>query len=134
MKKITNFSQLSSAEFDVLRKEIDLALQSVGVKYNITLKTGNCRYTNTNASIKIEACIISELGESLNREVQDFKDHCTLFGLKLSDLGRTFNQGRKTYKIVGIRMSAKRYPIVIEDINTGKKVACTESLIKQNLK
>ena len=40
---------------------------------------------------------------------------------KKSDFGRKFKQGREDYKIVGLSMNAKKYPIIIEQLGTGKR-------------
>ena len=56
----------------------------------------------------------------------DFTMYCGLYGMKPEDYGRTFLNGGKTYKVVGLNVRKVRYPITAVEIATGKTVHFTK--------
>jgi hypothetical protein len=51
---------------------------------------------------------------------EDFKRHASRYGLKPTDLGRTFRQRRSVFTIIGLVPSRPKYPITVENQN-GKR-------------
>ena len=58
-----------------------------------------------------------------SREQEEFEAYARLFGLKPEDWGRTFEVGDVAYKIVGLRLKARKAPIIVERADNGKLYA-----------
>ena len=101
--------------FDKVEKEIEEEL-------NIKFKVGNISYSNEYATIKLEASDIGENGEALSKEAISFQKLAEFYGLKASDLGKTFKVMGNTYKIVGLKPRSKKYPILVQKGNSTYKM------------
>ena len=128
MSKIKEFSKTN---LNSVRRDIDIALASVEKEYGITLKLGNIRFSGTSFTTKVSADVKPTNGKSLGET--KFNANCVLYGLKKSDFGKTFTEGRKTYTITGINTRSKRYPIECQCLTNGKGIRFTASLIREIL-
>lgn len=92
--------------------DISKALESVGVKYGIKIENGRCQYSDNNFTMKLEASRVNSDGTVETKEVSDFKKNCQHYGLKISDLGKTFVSNGQTYVLSGLNTRAKSMPIM----------------------
>lgn len=51
---------------------------------------------------------------------KEFAQSCFVFGLKPEHYGAEFTTNGTTYKIVGLKPRSPKYPILAEDVKTGK--------------
>ncbi len=63
---------------------------------------------------------------------EDFKRLATHYGLKPSDLGKTFTQRRSIFKVIGLVASRPKYPILVEN-QKGKRYKFPASKVKMLL-
>ena len=73
---------------------------------------GNCRYTETDATFKLEVSAISEDGEVLTAEAQAFRRNASLYGLEPDDLGMEFSSRGEAFTLIGLRPRSRKYPMV----------------------
>ena len=113
-----------------LRKDINEALKAIAEKHNISISLGKCSFTNQCAEFKLDASIITEDGV-MTKEASDFLRCSFKYGLDDSDLFKVFkgNDG-KDYKLVGANINARKAPLVIQDIVTGKEYKCMTGFIR----
>ena len=99
---------------DVLSDEgierLDLDGQLDG--YKITI--GRCTFGATSASFKVEIAEVDESGMAITQQAQDFIDLADSYGLKAGDLGVAFRHGGEVFKIVGLSVRSRKYPILME--------------------
>lgn len=99
-------------------KRLKVSLQQVldragkDLKYKFTLGAGRF---GTSASFKLEC--VPEGADSTAE--QQFKRHCAAYGLKPTDLGKTFRSHGKTFKIVGLEPRRPKFPVIAEYLGTG---------------
>jgi len=114
---------------DLLRSEINEAIQAVADKHGVSLKASKGAYSNgTHGSVSIEVATIDPGGMVQDRAAADFRNMASFFGFQPDDLGKTFTtpQG-KTYTIVGLRPNARKTPIVARSAE-GKDYVFPESI------
>ena len=103
------------------REHIDKALAAVGEELGVNLQLGNCRYTpGESFTFKLEGLALGEDGKAVSKEASDFVMLATSFGLKPEDLGKEFVSRGETFKITGLNLKAKKYPIQAEMLSNGK--------------
>jgi len=116
-----------------LRAEINTEIEKVGQKYGISLRVGNASFTPETFTFKLEGGLIVN-GIAIDRDRQAFKANALYLGLAPNDLGREFNFQGNVYKIVGLKPSSKKYPVVGLNIATGKKFKFAVADVKALLK
>jgi len=101
--------------------EIDVALEGIGKKYNLQLKTRRTYgYTDKNFRVEVEGVVV-ENGVAETREAQCYKQLATHYGLDPNDLYKEFISRGRRFKIMGLKPKNFRYPVVVEELPTGKR-------------
>jgi hypothetical protein len=122
-----NFSKDNLPE---LRKDINEALKAIAEKHNISIALSKCSFTSECAEFKLNASIITEDGV-MTKEASDFLRCAFKYGLDDSDLFKVFKGiDGKDYKLVGANINARKAPLVIQDIVTGKEYKAPKDFIR----
>ena len=111
-------------EFDrpsikTLRKDIDNALKSVADKHGLSLQLGNIRFNEHSFTGKLEARVTENPGEPTM--ATDFKALSMSYGIPASYLHSIVTLNGKRYKIVGLKPRNRKYPIICEKTDNGKR-------------
>lgn len=132
MSKIKNFDRTN---IQALRPPIEDALKNLATKYGISVKLGNASFSPSSVTFKLELATISADGLVCSKEVQDFKNYASMFGLKPDDLGKTFKDiNGEVYTIVGAKLHSQKYPILVESASSGKRFKFPERRVQLGLK
>lgn len=121
-----------------IRKTIqDLLSDADGVfkdQFRVTVKLGNASFGMNNATLKIEIADLTDTGEAITREAEDFKRCAIKWGLSPDDLGEVFINpyDGKTYTIIGARTRSQKYPILGKQTN-GKVYKLSHIMVKSAL-
>ena len=105
-----------------LRPEIGAALATVAEKHGIKLTLGNATYDSYSFKYQLQGAVLeTENGQSAAQA--EYDRYSSLFGLKDVPFGLEFERqgrtGMRHFKIVGLSVKAKKYPLLCEDLNTG---------------
>lgn len=105
---------------EAIRPEINAALEAVGKKHGVSLKTGSCSYDADTATFKLLVMRLDEDGSAVTPEAADFKKYCGTYGLKPEHLNKSFQiPGGKKMTIVGLKTRATKNTIVVRDAAGG---------------
>jgi hypothetical protein len=99
---------------DRLSAAVRDALIRVGVDHGLVVHVGRITYSENNIHFDVEAMRVDPSGVPLGRDAEEFLRRAEDFGLKASDLGRTFGDGHKL-KIAGLRPRRKD-PVICHEI------------------
>lgn len=117
-----------------LRVEIEAILSPLAVKYGIGVHVGDCRFTSTTATFKLDVAVANEGGQVVTKEAEDFKRHALAFGLHPEDLGREFTSfSGERYIITGLKLSMRKYPVIGQRVDTGKSYKFPAHMVVQAL-
>jgi len=94
-----------------LQEHLDQFAKNHG--FRITL--GRATFTDKLAEFKVSVAPIQEDGSAASPESEAFERYCCRYDLQPSDLGRTFQSGFKSYKIVGLNPRSPAYPLLCQD-------------------
>ena len=95
-------------EFDrptvrTLLGDLQSELNAVARKLGVKLTVGRASYTETLATIQLEAGVIGADGVAESGMASDFKRWAARFGLQPTDLHRSFTEDKTTWKIIGLK-------------------------------
>lgn len=116
-----------------IRNLLDYRLKEVGDDLGMQIKVGNCTYTPTSFTFKLEGAVASKDGTFETKERRDFKANAGFIGLRADDLDATFEARGKKYKIDGYKPRASKYPIMATRIADGKQFKFMLSTVKRGL-
>ncbi|MFA6569974.1 MAG: hypothetical protein WCT77_01920 [Bacteroidota bacterium] len=125
--------QFDRTNLKVLRQEIDNALASVAKKHQIALSLGAISFSGEEFHTKLQAVIQSGNASGMSvKEIQAIKNVKTygdMYNVKETDLNKMFTYAGKSYKFVGLMPSRPKYPVVGQDVRTGKKFKFGEEVL-----
>lgn len=109
-----------------LRTDLNTEFEKIGKKLGLTLNFGNITFDSSEVRFKLHiherVAGASPEKQKMNADMMNFAKKCCKYNLMPSDYGKTFKSlTGKTFKIVGLNTRAQRYPIICEDVSTGKK-------------
>ena len=125
MSKIKKFER---GHDTMIRLQIDAALADLGEQHGISINAGNATYSDNTITFKLELQI-----EGFDPLKDAFEKSCEWFGLKPEDYGREFVKGVRLYKIVGLKPRNRKYPIICQDMKTGKHYKLPEADVQAAL-
>jgi len=109
--KITDFTALKNADYNVVRAEIKAALAPLAEKYGVSFDAAGISVAPGFATFKLNLALTTE-GVKESRETLVFRQLAHLFGFEKTDLFKTFALGAKRYQIVGLKAGRSKGSIV----------------------
>lgn len=110
------------------RKDFQEAVKGLESKYGMVISLGRITYGYDEFVGKLEAKSGDDKDEVMKRE---FEQNCASVGLDPEDYGQVFTQQGKEYKIIGLDLSKRKYPVIVKEVLTDKTVRCTVNYVKQ---
>lgn len=98
--------------------DVEKALIDVSKKYNVNIKRGSTRYDSNNMNMKLEISVINSNGDVMSREAMDYKNYAPMYNIE-SELGDVIYHMGKEYKVVGWKPRSTKYPVLMEEVNSG---------------
>lgn len=128
---------ISKMDVQNMRLEINKALEEVGKKYGVKLQAGNARFTPTTVKFSLEGGLADGESEDSAYELAVFKMNANRYGMPTDALDTPIKiMGHAGYRItvkaVGMRVSAKRYPIIVKSINTNTRYKISVDQFKRS--
>jgi len=134
----TNQAKITSFDTRLARVIIDEcrdALAPIAEKYGLTLDRKGSNYRPDALPVMLQFLIkeVDSSGVTVDARGKDFKRYAMAFGLKPSDLGREFSTFQGTYRICGLKPRSDKYPVLAEDVRTGKTYKFPPEVVKASL-
>jgi hypothetical protein len=105
------------------------ALGKLEKKYGVTFSRGNGSFTMGDYSMKVTATENDASGKAVSKYASDFKNNAFKYGMKESDLGRTFTSQGSTYVLEGSVSRNRKYPLIAKKEN-GSLVKMPANMVK----
>ena len=132
--------KLDKSGCEQLRKEINVALQTVADRHGLEISLGNGKFlAGKNATYKLHIAAIHEAtGMSMTPEAHNFAVYATHYGLKAEMLGSVLREGDKSYKIIGLNTrrafgKPPKYPVLLKNTETGAGLKATPQWVLSKL-
>lgn len=107
-------------------EDINLALASVEDKHKILFDLGNCSFDAQKFTLKLSSFIQEDGVE--DAAYAEFLLLAHFYGFKKEDYGKTFIMNEKSYKIVGLKKSNRKYPVIL-DCSDGKSYKMSTEMV-----
>jgi len=105
-------------------------LQEWATKNGITVRKAGGKFSPNEYTMKITFNVKDENGEVQTNAMRDFKQLAPMYGLKESDFRETFVSRGTTYRIVGLKARAYKYPIIVERVIDSKGFKFPPEVVK----
>jgi len=100
---------------NALMADILSALQPLATTRGLTIEGAGGSFDDGSLSVRIKVSAQTEDGTPVN-----FHNHATRIGLPGDCYGKTFTVAGHTYRVVGIRLRNRRYPVLATRSDDGK--------------
>lgn len=115
-------------EFNSFREDLSKVVKELEEKYGVTIKPGKITYSDAAFDIKL---IVTKEGRNVEQE--DFLKYCSYYGFSKDDLGKKITLDGDEYVITGMKPSRRKFPIVIQSLNSGKSMLATIDSVRKAL-
>lgn len=133
---ITDIKEFNRANVRILNEEILDALKPLAEKHGLVLEKNAKTYYRDRLPGMYQFIIRVEDddGKVLDTKAQQFRDGALHVGLNPDDLGKEFLSRGSRYKITGLNLRARKYPVLAENLSNGKTYKFGESTVKMGLR
>jgi hypothetical protein len=121
--------RLTRERVKVIQDQIKAAVAGVCEQHQIKVARCSARYDDLHMAVRLELECLGEAGDS-EADRQSFRLFASMVGLTSEDYGKVIDCARRKYRLVRIEPSRPVYPIVGEDVATGKRYRLTEDSVK----
>lgn len=108
---------MDKATVIALRTALNAAVAQVEKDMGVSVTFGNARFGDEVCNFKVAVVENSASGTKVSPAEADFRKNHRKWGLKETDLGRTFFFGGNTFTLVGSKSSRYKYPLLGKDGN-----------------
>jgi hypothetical protein len=130
-------SRFDGPSVHAILDECHAALAPIAEKYGLTLDRKGRTYQREALPVMFQFLIAKTDADGVTLDAQgmDFQRYAQTFDLEPSDLGREFNVPEgKRFRICGLNVRSPKYPVMAEEVRTGKKFKFSVERVKLFLK
>ena len=121
---------MDKAQAKALQSERNEAAKPMLAKYGMVVKTASARFGPGEFSITIKSL---STDPALDPRVTDYERYAESFGLPKDGLGQTITVRQGTFRITGLDLNRRKYPVVVVNVATGKTMLFTEAGVRAAL-
>lgn len=134
-KADTKLTQFDGPLVRAIMDECRDALAPIAEKYGLTLDRKGRTYQRDALPVMFQLLIkqTDSAGVTVDRNGLEFKRYAIMFGLSPDDLGREFTTYQGTYRICGLKPRSEKYPVLAENVRTGKIYKFPSEAVKASL-
>lgn len=112
----------------ILRKHLRLLRKST----SSIITPAKISYERLSFTMTLMADKTEHAGKPIDRRKEEFNEYCRLYGFKPEDYRAKCHCAgdlKTTYLLVEINPANRKYPIILEDVTTGKQIKCVKSAV-----
>lgn len=95
-----------------IRTIAQATLDALGTEIGMKISIKNGTFDAGQITFKVEFAEIGESGMAETKEVTDFRNYASSYGLKADDLGRQFTMRGESFEVCGLKPRARKMPIL----------------------
>lgn len=135
-KKTKTIKKFDRTTVRKILAECEEALRPIAEEYGLTLDRKGRTYYADSLPVMYQFLVTEkdEDGNVLTAEAKDFQKYAPMHGLDADDLHREFVSGGDKFRITGFKPRSRKYPILGENVRTGKTYKFTLETVKAGLK
>lgn len=122
-------TEFTNDNLDLMRKDIQMAVDAIGEEHGVNIKLGNIRFDSDRLSFTSKLAV--NIGSASDKAKSEWNKYCDLYGFKKSDFGKTFTTPKgKKYKLTGINPKARKFPVNAVSVPGGSEYGFPENISK----
>lgn len=99
--------------------ELGAVLTQLAQKHGLKLVRNGGTYSPTEFKPKLSFVLTDSAGQDLHAK-REFERYAEIFGLKATDLGKEFISQGNMYRVVGLDLKKRKFPVRCQNVETGK--------------
>lgn len=124
---------MTKSDARAIHEEVNAAMAVIAEKRGLVFRKANARFGSDSFGTKVEFAEVNGSGAATAEEL-DWKRSAHLFGLDPLFLGMTFTDySGRTFKVVGLKPRSKKYPVLAENVATGKRFKFGAATVKNRM-
>jgi len=116
---------------DDVRRELEVVLRKYGIASGTDFKVGRITYNKNSFKTSIECFSTEETGAGAEESM--FARDCKKFGIPADWYNSICNFNGEKYRIIAVNTRARKYPLEMKHIGTGKGIKTTVDHAFRNL-
>ena len=116
--------KITPAVCKLLRTQMNDALAPLGKALGLKIDVGSARYSAENVTFKVDAMLAG-----YDPERKEFEAYADMYGLKPGDYGREVTIMGRRFKLLSIKPSRPKYPLLALDLKQNARVKLTTAHI-----
>jgi hypothetical protein len=124
-----NITTIDKVACNVIREKFEAKMSELKQETGISFDMGSMSYNPDGESASFKVKI--EVGDAIPQTVKDYNRYVGI--LELPILGTKIKLNGKVFKTSGFRTKARKKPILITDVITGKEYIASEDAVKRNI-
>lgn len=120
---------MTKEQVKALREKLQCVLDEASESLGYVLKLGNATFSAT-ATFKLECSPIKTDGSVVSKEAEDYKRNARLFQMDPEWLGENFIVGGRIYRLTGLSVKSRRFPILAVEVDSGKTYKLPEGVVQ----
>ena len=126
---MSTLKEMTPAKLKAIRTKLASALESVEDEFGLKMKIGNFSYGENNFDVKLSGKITNgKTDMELQRD--EWSENCYYLGLKSNDFYKKVVDGGKTFRLIGISLRSRKYPLIAVEVSTGKEFKLSAHLAR----
>ena len=121
--------QFDRKNLKALRQDMNDVLKAVELRYGIQINVGNASFSDNEVTFKTKCNTIGEGGKAQTKEANQWKMYAELNGVGQFSVGDRITIQGQVFSIEGWNTRAKKSPVMIKDIATGKSYKCPKNVL-----
>jgi hypothetical protein len=117
-----------------LASALETTIKTLESQFGIKFNYRGARFTSSNITFKIEAAVVGQGGEVMNKERQDYKNYAYHFQLDPAWLDQAFSWSGDTYKIVGLKPRCWTSPVLVTRVRDSKSFKMSKQMVIDSFK
>lgn len=114
--------EFTRANYRTLMDEIEAALKPIAEKHGLALDRKSRSFYADRLPVKFDLLVTTKDkdGNTVDPKAAIFASAARLFGLKPDDFGKEFTSRGETFRITGLNLRRRKYPVSAERVRDGK--------------
>lgn len=135
MSKTKPVTKFTPSNVRTILEECREALEPVAEKHGLVLDNKGRTYQRDALPVMFQLLVRQEDedGNALKTEAKDFLKAGRMYGFEPGDLGKEFKSRGETFRITGLKPKSRKYPVLAENVKTGKSYKFPADVVKAAL-
>jgi hypothetical protein len=130
---MATIKEFNKNNLKALRQDMNAALAKLEAQYGIQINVGNASYSDNEVTFKTKCNTISASGTVITKEAQNWSLYAELNGVGQFSIGDRITLQGKVFEIAGWNTRAKKSPVMIKEVGTGKGYKCPKEVLMGKL-